>query len=166
MYSIVIHNNSLDFISYKMTTTTTTALPKNKTGLFAGDTLQEVKLIRPQSSSVPVHRQTGTATLLSSSIEQMRMSRDGAQSYNPNEPVKGIRNGFRPSVIRRQKSRVKTAMTQQDNHYRDLKEILSKDIIPSSPASARLKSEIDQLNSQLKIYGDLNKLLRVQNNQV
>jgi hypothetical protein len=145
----------------------TTPLPKNQTGLFAGDTLQEVKLIRTQPSTLSAYRQADSVNSLLASTEQNRMSRNAVQTYHPDAAdMKGIRNGFRPSVIRHQKSRVKTAITHHEKHYRDLKDILSKDIIPSSPASARLKSEIDQLNSQLKIYGDLNKRLRLQNNSV
>ncbi len=167
VYSIVTEkNNSLDFISYKMTTTTTALLPRNKTGLYAGDTLQEVKVPRSHGSGIPVLRQAGTANGLLAPVEQDRMSKNAGPSSHSDADSKGIRNGFRPSVIRRQKARVKTAMTHHENRYRDLNDLLSNDILPSSPASARLKAEIDQLNSQLKIYGDLKKLLRVQNNPV
>ena len=149
-----------------MTTTTTAPLPRNKTGLYAGDTLQEVKAPRSHGSTMPVLRQAGSANGLLASGEHDRMSKNAGQSSYPDAATKGVRNGFRPSAIRRQKARVKTAMTNHENRYQDLKELLSNDILPSSPASARLKAEIDQLNTQLKIYGDLKKLLRVQNNPV
>src|SRR5689334_3633187 len=77
VYCIVILNNTLYFISYKMTTTTatiTTGLPKNKTGLFAGDTLREVKSIRNQSHTKGMlsaqHHQNASTNLLLASSEQ------------------------------------------------------------------------------------------------
>lgn len=175
MYSIVILNNSLDFISYKMTATTITALPKNKTGIFAGDTLQEAKSIRNQPTQ---HRHPGSGNLLLISNEQNCLSRNGIPSYYPTDgnssttnnsslAANGIRNGFRPSTVRRQKARVTTAMKNRDNSARDLKDISTgPQSFTPSPASARLKSEIDQLNNQLKTYGDLNKILPLQNTRV
>jgi hypothetical protein len=142
--------------------TTTNSLPKNKTGIFAADTLQEVKTARNQtitgSTLPPQYR------ILGSSKNEIKRS----CSINESDPTKDtIRNGFRPSAIRRQKSsHVTTPMINRENSSRDLKDVSSKRPFTSSPASASLKSEIDQLNSQLKTYGDANKILRQQNNRV
>jgi len=164
-----------------MTATTIQALPKNKTGIFAGDTLQEVKPTRNQLNIVSKlssqHRPGGSINLLLTAIDQNRLSRNGTQPYYITDgntssasdscsTTKGLRNGFHPSTVRRQKSRIRTVMTHRDNIYRDLKDIPVKQSITPSPASARLKSEIDQINSQLKIYGDLNKILRLQHTRV
>lgn len=154
-----------------MTATTTTGLPKNKTGIFAGDTLQEVKSIRNQTIQ-PRH---GTLANLSLTLnDPNRLGKNLFQSQYPNDQTStitneshSIRNGFRPSTIRRQKSRVTTAMKNRDNNSYESKDLsIRQQNISSSPASARLKSEIDQLNSQLKNYRDLNKILRIQNTRV
>lgn len=150
-----------------MTATTTTALPKNITGVFAGNSLKEIKPTRNQTNVVlPLalqYRQAGSANVL---MNQNRLSRNPVQSYHPQMASSGVRNGFRPSTVRHQKSRPSTAMTPRDSHHRDARENSSKDLFLTTPSSARLKSEIDQLNSQLKIYGDLNKILRLQNDRV
>jgi hypothetical protein len=164
-----------------MTATTITSVPKNKTGLFAGDTLQEAKPTRNQSNIGPgsssQSRHTGPVNLLLTPSEQSRLSKNGIQPYYSIDrnssatndsyvTANSTRNGFRPSTIRRQKSRLTTAMIHRDNNDRDLKDSPSKQSFTPSIASARLKSEIDQLNRQLKIYGDLNKILRIQQNRV
>jgi len=164
-----------------MTATTITGLPKNKTGIFAGDTLKEVKPTRNQLNIISTlssqHRPATSINLLLTSIGQNRLSRNGTQPHSLTDGntsitsdscsiTNGIRNGFRPSTVRRQKSRIRTAMINRDNTYRDLKDIPVKQSVTPSPASARLKSEIDQINSQLKIYGDLNKILQLQHTRV
>ncbi len=142
--------------------TATNSLPRNKTGLFAADTLQEVKIARNQSitgSTLPPQYR-----VLGSSRSDVKRS----DTIDENDPTKDkVRNGFRPSAIRRQKSlHVTTPMTNRENSSRDLKDVSQKRSFTSSPASATLKSEIDQLNSQLRSYGDVNKILRHQNTRV
>lgn len=157
-----------------MTAATAIGLPKNKTGLFAGNTLQEIHPARNQSNIIPAlppqNRPGAPANLLLTSGEQSRLARNESQSnYSINEnsgTTNGVRNGFRPSTVRRQKSRVTTAMTHRANTCRDLKEDSSKQSFISSPGSARLKSEIEQLNTRLKVYGDLNKILGLQHARV
>jgi hypothetical protein len=164
-----------------MTGTTITNLPKNKTRIFAGDTLQQAKSTRNEPNIVavisPRHRSNSSINLLLTSIEQNRLSKHGLQpcysmdghSSTTNKSgltTNGIQNGFRPSTIRRQKSRITSAMAYRDNSYQDLKDISSRETFVPSVASARLKSEIDLLNSKLKVYGDLNKILRLQNTRV
>lgn len=156
-----------------MTTTTTTVttatnLPKNQTGVYAGNSLQEIKPIRTQINGIPIaslqHRSAGSGNLLG---EQNRLFKSAFQSYYPYATTHGVRNGFRPSTVRHQKARVSTTITPRENYPRESRENSSKDlVIPTTPSSARLKSEIDQLNSQLKIYGDLNRILRLQNERV
>ena len=151
--------------SYKMTaTTTTTTLPKNRTRIFAGNTLEAV---RNQKNVIPPlshqYRQGDSANL---PAEQDRLARNGSQPYYSHPTAMGTRNGFRPSAIRRPKSRISATMTPGDNSYRDSRENSSKDLFVTTLSSARLKSEINQLNSQLKIYGDLNRILRLQNERV
>lgn len=143
-----------------MTTTTTTTLPKNKTGIFAGDTLQDIRTSR--SHSQVFQRCTGSANVTVVSVEQNRLLRRAVPFERTNQPTtNGVRNGFRPSTIRRHKSRLTTAMVNRDS--KDL--IVSKEPLTPSMGSARLKSEIDQLNSQLQVYGDLNKILHTQANR-
>jgi hypothetical protein len=159
------------------TTTTTIGLPKNKTGLFAADTLQEVKAIRTQPIAVPIlptqYRHSGSANLSehtrsskNESHHSHSVDRNHGTINESHLSINGIRDGFRPSTIRRQKLRIATAMTHRDSNYRDLKDSPPKQPFTPSPASARLRSEIDQINSRLKIRRDLNKLLQSQNNRV
>ena len=145
-----------------MTATTTPALPKNQTGVYAGNSLEEIKPIRTQINGIPVsslqQRSGASANRLAG---QNRLVKNALQSYYPYVTTHGVRNGFRPSIVRRQKSRPSTTTTPRES-----REDSSKDLYPTTPTSARLKSEIDQLNSQLKIYGDLNRILRLQNERV
>jgi hypothetical protein len=154
--------------------TTTIGLPKNKTGLFAADTLQEVKPAKNPPVTVPTlsshHRHVGS----SNTSEHTRSSKHGSSYHSDrnngimnNETylsINGIRDGFRPSLVRRQKFRIATAMARHDNNDQNLKDSSLKRTFPPSPASARLRSEIDQINSRLKIHRDLQKLLQSQNN--
>lgn len=159
---IVQYNNSLDFISYKMTATTTTALPKNQTGVYAGNSLEEIKPVRAQINGIPISSlQQRSGASVKHLMEQNRLVKNALQAYYPYVTTRGVRNGFRPSIVRHQKSRLSTTISPRES-----RENSSKDLYPSTPTSARLKSEIDQLNSQLKIYGDLNRILRSQNERV
>lgn len=144
----------------------TTTTPKNQTGVYAGNSLQEIKPIRTQINGIPISalQQRSTGNQLA---EQNRLMKNAFQSYYAYGTSNGVRNGFRPSIVRRQKQRVQTAITPCESARRESREYSSKDLLlPTTPSSARLKSEIDQLNSQLKVYGDLNRILRLQNERV
>ena len=161
-------------------------------GLFAADTLQEVKPTRNQSNTIPTlspqFRNNGSANLLLASseqnhhkLQQLRSSKVETQQYYSTNGNNGatidssndsrltkdrLRNGFRPSTLRRQKVPVTTATALRDSAYRDSKDFSPRQSFNPSPASVRLKSEINQINSRLKIHGDLGKNSRLQHNQV
>jgi hypothetical protein len=152
------------------------------TGVFAGNTLQEVKPGRNQLTTVPASfRNNASANLLLASsdqtqhrLQQSRLPKTETDQYHPtdgitNDPYSAkdrLRNGFRPSTLRRQKLRLATGTTPQDNNSHDSRDFSSRQSCNQSPASARLKSEIDHINSRLKIYRDLGKNSRLQHNQV
>ena len=169
-----------------MTATTIAGIPRNKTGLFAADTLQEAKSIRnqsnaPSTSSNPSPHTASSKLLLLSSEQndcqrQYRPSKSELQQYfhmdrnnstrinvrNENWSVTGsVRNGFRPSTVRRRKLSATNSAT-----HRDFKDSNTKLSFTSSATSAKLKSEIDLINSKLRLHGDLNKSVRSQYNRV
>lgn len=165
------------------TATTIPSFPRNRTGLFAADGLQDAKgaaknqaavsatLPRPSRNSnsinlliplsdhntapVQPYRLPRNDTQLSSRTNRNSDSRTEAsnESY---VTMSTMRTSFRPSPLRRQKLHVTTSLTQ-----RDLKETIPKQPFVSSQASSKLKSEIEQINSKLKLHGELNKLLRL-----
>jgi hypothetical protein len=162
-------------------------------GLFAADTINEVIPTRNISVTVPPlspqHRHnTSTSLLLASSeqnhhqLQQYRSSKNEIQRYYPIDKnhashidstddtritLKGIRNGFRPSTVRHQKLRLTTATTQRNTNYHENKELPSKSAVIQSHSSAKLKSEIDQINNKLiKQNKELSKTLRFPNNRV
>ena len=144
-----------------MTTTTTSTLPKNKTGIFAGDTLQDIRSIRNNSQTF--QRCTGSANVTVVSAEQNRLFRRAVLFERTNPPVtNGVRNAFPPSTVRRHKTRLSTAMINRDSKDH----VAPREPLTPSMGSARLKAEINQLNTQLKVYGDLNKILHLQANRV
>ncbi|CAF1269892.1 unnamed protein product [Rotaria sordida] len=149
--------------------TTTISLPKNKTGLFAGDTIQEVKSIKNQPIIVSrqSHHTTSTNQLSISSeqkhskIQQYyRVDRKNNTTNNFFLSKNVLRTGFRPSPIRRQKLHETNSST-----HRDLKDSSPKQSFIPSRTSNKLRSEIDHLNNKLKIHGDVNKILRTQHNR-
>ncbi|CAF2603833.1 unnamed protein product [Rotaria sp. Silwood2] len=155
------------------TTTTTVSLPKNTTGLFAGDTIKEVKSIRNQPIIISRQsRHTSSTNQLSITSEQKKSK---IQQHYPIDRINAFKNdttnnfflsknvtrtGFRPSPIRHQKLYETNSSTQ-----RDLKDSSSKQPFNPSHTSNKLKSEIDHLNRKLTTHGDLNKLLRSQQNR-
>lgn len=66
----------------------------------------------------------------------------------------GIRDGFRPSTVRRQALRLMTAAAQRNGQLVEVKDIPVKQSFVPSHASARLRSEIEQINNQLKRHED------------
>lgn len=79
----------------------------------------------------------------------------------------GIRNGFPPSAVRRQRLRIATASAQQrprnPSAHRDTP---PKSAFSQSHASARLRSEIDHINSKLKHHGEAHRNGRLQSTRV
>jgi hypothetical protein len=179
------------------TTTTTTTdgrladIPKNRTGrsvsrmsrkrttpcfsgLFAGETLQEVKPRRNQLNSMstlsPRHRQLSTSNLISASLHSRSVHRksDGtiASENSTRSTSESVRNAFPPSPIRRQKSRMASVNASKENLSQDSRDLSSKQSFYTSPASARLRSEIEHIQSKLKLHGELNKMLAAQQKQV
>ncbi|CAF0925039.1 unnamed protein product [Rotaria sordida] len=181
-----------------MTTTTTNksdtrfpGLPKNKTGLFAADTIHEVKSTRNHLITVPAlspqfRNNASTSVLLASSeqnhhqLQQYRSSANEIQQYYPLDgnnattidcsndsrlTVNGVRNGFRPSTVRHQKLRLTTATAQRNNIYNDNKDSPPKTPFIQSHASAKLKSEIDHISSKLRKHGESSASFRFQNNR-
>lgn len=73
----------------------------------------------------------------------------------------GIRNGFRPSTVRHQKSRITTPRT---NQFYDNKELIPKSAYMSSQTSAKLKSDINQINN--KLTKQSSKSFRLPNSRV
>lgn len=169
------------------TATTTLSLPRNKTGLFAADTLQEVKSTRSQpttttatTTTVTVSRPSRNAGLnnlllatydQSAQTQQYRLPKNEIHQYHQvarSSSVQGdtlqdshltrngIRNGFRPSPVRRQKLHTTNSLT-----HRDFKDSSSKQPLTPSQGSSKLKSEIDQINSKLKLHGDFSKIVRM-----
>ncbi|CAF3568724.1 unnamed protein product [Rotaria sp. Silwood1] len=148
------------------TTTTIVNLPKNKTGLFAGDTIQEVKSLKSQPIIMSRQsRHTNSTNQLSIPSEQRKISK--IQQYYRIDRINALKNdttnnlllsknilrtGFRPSPIRHQKLHETNSSS-------------SKQPFSPSHTSTKLKSEIDHLNNKLKLHGDLNKLLRTQQNR-
>lgn len=170
-------------------TTTTTDLPRNRTGrsvfrtwseknesvcfsgIFAGETLQEVKPMKHQLSNVstlsPRHRQISTSNLISASLHSRPVHRqsDGTigSETSSRSTSESVRNAFPPSPIRRQKSRMAVVNASKDNLAQDPP---AKQTFHTSPASARLRSEIEHIQSKLKLHGELNKMLALQQKQV
>ncbi|CAF3376025.1 unnamed protein product [Rotaria socialis] len=158
-----------------MTTTTATpvvSLPKNKTGSFAGDTLQETKSIKSLTISLlRQSRNVGSTTLSLVPTEKSRgkiqqyykideintMKKEGKSNVSINKDV--IRNGFRPSPIRRQKLYDTNSTT-----HRDLKASSPKQSLIPSQTSNKLRSDMNQSNRKLKGQADLNKIWRGQQN--
>lgn len=165
-------------------------------GLFAADTIHEVKSTKNPFINVPLlspqfRHNASVSVLLASSeqnhhqLQQFRSSTNEIQQYYPLDgnlainadctndsriTLSGIRNGFRPSAVRRQKSRAATAAPKQVNARIENKEPppppLPKSIVMQSHASAKLKSEIDHINSKLKKHGESNKNFRSPSNRV
>ncbi|CAM4745105.1 unnamed protein product [Rotaria magnacalcarata] len=181
-----------------MATTTTNkldtrflGLPKNRTGLFAADTIHEVKSNRNPYINVPLlspqfRHNTSANVLLASAeqnlhqLQQYRSSSNEIQQYYPLDgayynnvdssndsrlTLSGIRNGFRPSTVRHQKSRLSTATPQRNSAHREHQESLPKSAIMQAHASAKLKSEIDHINSKLKRHEDSTKHFRAQSSR-
>jgi hypothetical protein len=195
-------------IATKTDTTRFLGLPKNKTGfffffffesfknlyigLFAADTIHEVKPTRHHLITVPAlspqFRTNGsTNVLLASSeqnhhqLQQYHSSKNEIQQYYPLDSdnaaaidssndsrltLNGIRNGFRPSTVRHQKLRLTTATAQRNNNHQEIREPSAKQSFVQSHASVKLRSEIDHIRSKLKRQEDLNKTLRLQNSRV
>jgi len=160
---------------------TRTISPRNKTGLFVADALKEAKSEEDRLITVPIlppqNRNIRSAHLLLALSEQKhhraqqsRLSKHELQQDHPvNQSIDTtirIGNAFRPSTVRRQKLRRITNMTHRNDNYQDLKDLPSKQPFATSPASARLKSEIDHISSKLKLHDDANKGSRFQQNQV
>ncbi|CAF2356874.1 unnamed protein product [Rotaria sp. Silwood2] len=181
-----------------MTTTTTNksdtrflGLPKNKTGLFAADTIHEVKSTRNHLINVPAlspqfRNNASTSVLFASAeqnhhqLQQYRSSTNEIQQYYPLDgnnastidssndsrlTMNGIRNGFRPSTVRHQKYRLTTATAQRNNIQYENKDSPPKSAFVQSHASAKLKSEIDHLNNKLRKHGESSASFRYQNNR-
>jgi hypothetical protein len=68
--------------------------------------------------------------------------------------INGIRNGFRPSTVRHPNYRLTTATTQRHTNHHENKDSPPKSAFSQSRASAKLKSEIDHINNQLKRHGE------------
>ena len=105
-----------------------------------------------------------------SKLQRCRSSRKEIQEYYRLDQNNRIKNGlcfdeqrdcFRPLPIRHHKSHSTNSLT-----HRDSTDTASKRSITPSSASARLKSEIDQISSKLKLYGDLGEIVSNQCNQV
>lgn len=183
-------------------------LPKNRTGLFknnplqtnicfssglfAADTIHEVKPTRNHLVNVPAlspqFRQNGTVNVLLASAEQnrhqlqqYRLSNQEIQQYylneeNPGTKVdssndsrwtnNGIRNGFRPSTVRHYRTRLNTGASQRSNQPVETRDSSAKSTFIQSPASVKLRSEINHINNKLLTKRNSTKSLRMQNNQV
>lgn len=161
-------------------------------GLFAADTIHEVKPTRNHLVNVPAlspqFRQNGTVNVLFASAEQNRhqlqqyqLSNQEIQQYYGNDDnlsakvdssndsrwtSNGIRNGFRPSTIRHQRMRLNTAASQRTNQPMEARDTSAKSIFPQTPASAKLRSEINHIHNKLLTKRNSTKSLRLQNNQV
>ena len=155
-------------------------------GLFAADTLRDVKPTRQALISVPAlspqYRANGSKNLLLATAEQNHhqlqqyiLSSHEIQQYYPlhassatavdtanysRPTTAGIRNGFRPSAVRRQNMRLMTASAQRSGQLDEMKETSAKQPFVPSHASARLRSEIEQISNQLKRHGDSAKPVR------
>ncbi|CAF1420408.1 unnamed protein product [Rotaria magnacalcarata] len=158
-----------------MTTTIATpivSLPKNKTGAFAGDTLQEIKSIKSLTISlsrksrnadsttlllVPTEKSRGKIQQYYTADEKNAMKKEEKSNVSINKDA--IRNGFRPSPIRRQKVYDTNSTT-----HRDLKVSSPKQSLIPSQTSNKLRSEMNQSNRKSKGQADLNKILRGQQN--
>lgn len=162
-------------------------------GLFAADTIHEVKPTRNQSITVPplspqFRHNTSTNLLLASSeqnhhqLQQYRLSNNEIQQYYPIDKSQGsvidssndsrltssgIRNGFRPSTVRHPKLRSTTVTTQRMKNYHENKELPPKSAIAQTHASAKLRSEIGQINNKLiKHNKQPSKSFHLQNSRV
>lgn len=161
-----------------MTATTATpivSLAKNKTGVFAGDTLHETKSVKTQTiiSSRQSHNSNNSNNLLIVASDQTRTkiqqyyridqinSMKKEEKDNNYSPKDGIRTGFRPSPIRRQKIHETNSTT-----HRDLKASSPKQSISTSHNSQKLRSEINQINTKLRVHADINRILRGQQSSV
>ena len=87
-------------------------------------------------------------------------------SNDSRSTINGIRNGFRPSTVRHQKFRLTTATAQRSNNSYENKDLPPKSAFTQSHASAKLRSEIDHINNQLKTLGESTKTLRPHNSRV
>ena len=109
----------------------------------------------------PQHRQHVTPHIINGASSVASSDRHSQSSLSP-ESITSTnselrRNAFPPSTVRRHKLRMTTMTTQRENNKHDSRDQSSKQSFYSSPASARLKAEIDHIQSKLKIHHDLNK---------
>ncbi|CAF0889930.1 unnamed protein product [Adineta ricciae] len=150
---------------------------KNKTGLYAAPALVENQA--PALAKTTHNRPTRPAKLLLAlseqkhhHSEQSRLSKqEFIQHYATDENQDAttsaqsarsvLRNGFRPSPIRRQKQRGATTVS-----HRDISQELSpRQTFTRSPGSARLKSEIEHITSKIKLHEDSARTSRLQQNR-
>ncbi|CAF0833917.1 unnamed protein product [Adineta ricciae] len=150
---------------------------KNKTGIFAAPALVENPVPAPVKTTH--NRPSRPAKLLLAlseqrhhHTEQSRLSKqEFIQHYATDENQDAttstqsarsvLRNGFRPSPIRRQKQRGIITVS-----HRDVSQELSpRQTYTQSPGSARLKSEIEHITSKIKLHEDSARTSRLQQNR-
>ncbi|CAF0748708.1 unnamed protein product [Didymodactylos carnosus] len=155
------------------------ALPKNKTGLFAGDTLQEAKLARNNHVTIPPltpqYRQNSFHLLLASAEQnhhhnttkeqQHLLYIEQSKNYQSAISSKDIqRNGFRPSNVKHGASDINRIRSLGDTSL-SASRVKSAAVLPMAPstnisnnrstfinsrASAKLKSEIGEMSERLR----------------
>ncbi|CAF1086162.1 unnamed protein product [Adineta steineri] len=146
---------------------------RNKTGVYGAPSRTQSK--SPENKSTVVskspsqNRTIHSAKLLLALSEQkhhyLQQALSSSQELSQYQTVDGnnhtitdshsnidvMRNGFRPSIVRRQKQHIINTMNHRDNQYQNLQDLSIKQSFTPSVGSARLKSEIEHLSSKIKL---------------
>ena len=143
------------------------AMPKNRTGLFAAERINQPGPRRHH----PIKASSHSFVI---SPEQHHSSAGGTRQNSPLSSAKSrsplinesLQKGFPPSVVRHHRLRLASARAQRSDTFHSTGESVPKPAFVQSHATVRLRSEIDQINSKLKHYDDLYRNSRIRSAQV